>query len=164
MQHVPEGLTFCSCGVCLRRDEETIERMKARFQALIDRDYLARVIRSMGKKYGDQQWQEDHWKAMHARRGSWKHNKGTIVIRWQEDEKYRNSQQTRGWTEEYCRYLDCLTTIDISYAAPWHQSHQCESTITLVSSSCTNESKERFQTHHENSRTFSTRTRTTQFL
>ena len=58
--------------------------------------------------------------------------KGTIVIRWQEDEKYRNSQQAHGWTEEYCRYLDYLTTIDISFSAPWHQRHWYESTITLV--------------------------------
>ena len=29
---------------------------------------------------------------MDARRGAWKCGKGTIVIKWQEDEKYRNSQ------------------------------------------------------------------------
>ena len=45
------------------------------------------------------------------------------VSRWQEDEKYRNSQQAHGWTEEICRYLDHLT--NISYTAPWHQRHRC---------------------------------------
>ena len=69
---------------------------------------------------------------MDARRGAWKHNKDSIVVRWQEDEEYRNSQQAHGWTEEYCPNLDYLTTIDISYTAPWHQRHRCESTITLV--------------------------------
>ena len=58
------------------------------------------------------------------------------MIRWQQDEKYRNSQQAHGWTEEHCRYLDYLTTIDISYTAPctapWHQRHRYESTITLA--------------------------------
>ena len=49
----------------------------------------------------------------------------TILIRWQEHEKYRNSQQTHGW-------LDFLTTIDISNTAPWHQRHRYESTATLV--------------------------------
>ena len=103
---MPEGLAFCSCGDC-----------------------LARMNRSRGKKHGETQWQQDHWKALDARRGAWKNYKGTIVIRWQEDEKYRNSQQAHGWTEEYCRYLDQLTTIDISYTAPWHR---YESTITLA--------------------------------
>ena len=45
---------------------------------------------------------------------------------------YRNSQKARGWTEEFCRYLDHFTTIDISYTAPWHQRHRYQSTITLV--------------------------------
>ena len=62
----------------------------------------------------------------------------TIVIRWQEGGKYRISQQAHGWTEEYCRYLDYLTTVDISHTALWHQRHQRhqrhqhESTITFV--------------------------------
>ena len=34
LKHIPEGLTFCVCGVCLRPDEETIKRIKAKFQAL----------------------------------------------------------------------------------------------------------------------------------
>ena len=61
-----------------------------------------------GKKHGEAQWHRDHWKAMDARRGAWKHDQGTIAIRWEEDEKYRNSRQPHGWTEEYCRYLDYL--------------------------------------------------------
>ena len=48
---------------------------------------------------------------MDARRGAWKHNKGSIVTRWQENEKYR---------------LDYFTTIDISYTAPLHQRHRHE--------------------------------------
>ena len=54
------------------------------------------------------------------------------MIRWQEDEKHRNSQQAHGWTEECCRYLDNLTTMDISCTTPWHQKFWYESTITLV--------------------------------
>ena len=85
-----------------------------------------------GKKHGEAQWHRDHWKAMDARRGAWKHDQGTIAIRWQEDEKYRNSRQPHGWTEEHCRYLDYLATIGISHTAPWHHRHRYESTITLV--------------------------------
>ena len=102
----------------LRRLSSTwYKRISARFQALTVPYYLARVNRPRGKKHGETQWQQDHWKAVDARRGAWKHNKGTIVIRWQEDEKCRNSQQAHGWTQEYCRNLDYLTTIDISYTA-----------------------------------------------
>ena len=32
--------------------------------------YLARISRSRGKKHGETQWQQDHWKAMDARRGA----------------------------------------------------------------------------------------------
>ena len=56
----------------------------------------------------------------------------SIVIRWLKDEKYRNSQQAHGWTENDCRYLDYLTTLDISNTAPWYQRYWYESTITLV--------------------------------
>ena len=52
------------------------------------------------------------------------------AIRWQEDEKCRNSRQPHGRTEEHCRYPDYLAAIDISHTAPWH--HSYESTITLV--------------------------------
>ena len=69
---------------------------------------------------------------MDARRGAWKRGKDTIEVWWQEDEKYRNFQQAHGWTEEYCRYLDYLTTIDFSYTASWHRRHLYESTITLA--------------------------------
>ena len=105
-KHIPKRLIFCACGVCLQPDEETIKRIKARFQALICPYHLARVNRSRGKKHGET---------------------STIVIRWHEDEQYRNSQQAHGWTEEYCGYLDYFT-----YTAPWNQRHRYESTITLV--------------------------------
>ena len=106
---------------------------------------------------------------MDARKGAWKHNQGTIVISWQEDDKYRTSQQAHGWTEEHCRYLDYLTTIDIAYTALLHQRHRYEGTITLV---CNDEDRQAgptkarrdFKTHYENSRKFSTRTRTTELL
>ena len=71
-----------------------------------------------GKKHGEAQWQRDHWKTMDAKSGAKKHEKDTITA--------------NGWTEEYCRYLDYLTTIDISYTASWHQRHRSECTITLA--------------------------------
>ena len=130
LKHVPEGLKFCGCFVCLRPDEDTMNRIKARFQALVSPYYVARVG-SRGKKQGDQQWQQDLWKSIDAKQGARKNNNHpSIVSRWHNDEQYRNTQLANGWTETYCRYLDCLTTIDISQNAPYHQRSRFENTVT----------------------------------
>ena len=132
LKHIPEGLIFCACGICLPPDGEQIQSIKARESR--PRQFLAAlrtVDYSRGKRHGEAQWQRDHWKAMDARRGARKKGHDSIVIRWQEDEKYRKFQKVHGWTD-FCLFLDELTTIDISYTAPWHQRHRYESTTTLV--------------------------------
>ena len=87
LKHVLEGLIFCACGICLRHDEEHIQRIKARYESMIVPYYLARVNSSRGKRHGEVQWQRDHWKAMDAPRGARKNNHKSIVLRWQNDEK-----------------------------------------------------------------------------
>ena len=67
------------------------------------------------------------------RRGARKNNHDSIVLRWQNDAKYRESQNVHGWTEDYYRYLEYLTNIDISNSAPWHQRNRYENTILLES-------------------------------
>ena len=133
------------------------------------RYHLARVNYSRSKRHGEAQWKKDHWKAIDARRGARRKDHDSIVIRWQGGEKYRESRKAQEWTEEFCRYLDQLTTTDISFTAPWHQRHQYENTIMLV---CNDDDRQvgpmrtrkDFQIHHANSHKFSTRTRTTEFL
>ena len=49
LKHVPEGLKFCGCGVCLRQDEDTMARIKARFKALISPYYVPPPNSSRGK-------------------------------------------------------------------------------------------------------------------
>ena len=61
-----------------------------------------------------------------------KKGKDAITLRWQQDEQYRESQMVHGWTEEYCKYLDYLQTIDIDCAATWWHRHRYESTVTLA--------------------------------
>ena len=126
-----EGPAFRRCGICLRPDEATTGRIHARFQTLIVPYCFARINRPKGKKCCESQWPQHQWKVVDATRGAHKRGHDTITIRWQRDDKYRNSQLAHGRTEEYCRYLDYLTTIDISYAATWEQRHRYESTITL---------------------------------
>ena len=134
LKHILEGLIFCACGICLRPEEKHIERIKTRFQANILPYHLPRVNYSRGKRHGEAQWQRDQSKAMNARRGAGRKGHDSIVIKWQENDKYRNSQKAHGWSEEFCRNLDHLTTIDISYTAPWHQRHRYENIIMLVCS------------------------------
>ena len=128
LKHIPEGLTFCSCGVCFRLDEETIQRIKARFNALIVPYFLARVNHSRRQETRRSSVAKRSLESNGCPKRAWKRNKDSIVIMWRQ---YRNSQPAHGWTEEYCRYRDYLTTIDISDTAPWHQKHRCECTITV---------------------------------
>ena len=50
LKHIPEGLIFCACSICLRLDEEQIQRIKARYEVMIVPCYHARVNCSKGKK------------------------------------------------------------------------------------------------------------------
>ena len=131
-KHLLEGLAFCSCGVCLRPDEATIRRIKVRFQALIVPCCRARTSRPGARSMAKLSGKPRSWESNECQKKSketWQGHYHNLVAT---GEKYRNSQRADGWTEEYCRYLDYLTTIDISYTAPWHQKHRYESTNTLA--------------------------------
>ena len=67
---------------------------------------------------GCQQRSKETWKG---------HNHNQVATGWEV-----KTFSASPWTEEYCRYLDFLITIDISYIAPRHQRHLYESTITLA--------------------------------
>ena len=132
-KHMPVGLKFCICGICLRPDEDTIRKIEARLKTLIVPHYVARINRSTSNKCGESQWQRYHWKAKDATRAASKSGKSTITIRWQDDEQYRESQKAHGWTEEYCKYLDYLKTIDVILTTrPCAQRHRYDSTITVA--------------------------------
>ena len=51
LKHVPEGLNMCQCGVWLRPNLDTMDRIKARFAALITPFYRA-TIQGRGRKHG----------------------------------------------------------------------------------------------------------------
>ena len=76
------------------------------------------------KEQNTSQWHL--WQAVDAIRGANKRGKATFTIRWQQDEKYRNSQLAHEWTEDF-------------HTTPWHHRHRYESTITLV---CNDEDRE----------------------
>ena len=58
LKHAPEGLIFGSCGICLRPDEEQMQRITALFEAMIVPCYLAGVNCSRGERHGEAHWQK----------------------------------------------------------------------------------------------------------
>ena len=133
LKRVLEGLNVCLCGVWLRPNQDTMNRIKARFEALIA-PYCGATLQSRGRKLGHNQGHKDHTKAADAKRGAKKPgDHPSILSRWQNDEIYRASQVAIGWTETYVKYLDYLTTVDIKHDAPHRQSFRCENMILMRS-------------------------------
>ena len=78
LKHVPEGLNMCQCGVWLRPNQSTMDRIRTAFAALKTLCHRASVIISRGEKSGHNPWQQDHQKAMDANRGVLKRGKYTF--------------------------------------------------------------------------------------
>ena len=69
---------------------------------------------------------------MDARRGVLKRCKFTSVLdRCQNDEIYRASQMVHGWIEDYVKYLDYISMIDISYDALYNQRNRFENSLIM---------------------------------
>ena len=49
------------------------------------------------------------------------------------NKRYQTSQTVHGLTEEYCRYLDSIASVDISYAATWKERSRYENNLALGS-------------------------------
>ena len=132
LRHVPEGWNTCQCGVWLRPNQSTMERIRSSFFAALKTPYFrTTAILSSGRKSGHDPWQTDHAKAMNARRRTTKSSRKltSILDPWQNDEIYRASQEVHGWTEEYHKYLDHISQIDIGHEAPYKQRPRYESTV-----------------------------------
>ena len=77
-----------------------------------------------GNKIIKQPWmqKEEHW---HAAKNT------SIVDRWQNHEVYRESQLVHGWTDEWVKYLDHISEIDISHHARYRQRLRSENTVYM---------------------------------
>ena len=132
LKHVPVGLNMCPCGVWLWPNQSTMDRSRAAFAALKTPYYRSREILSWGRMSGRNQWQMDHQKAMDAMRAATKRHEYTSILdRWHNDEIYRASQLENGWTEEWVKYLDYISKIDVSHEAPYRQRQRYESTLYM---------------------------------
>ena len=82
LKHVPEGLNMCQCGVWLRPNQSTMDRIRTAFAVLKNLECRASVIPR----------QQDHQKAMLAKRG-W--NAANTNLYW-----------TDGRTTKYIKFVD----------------------------------------------------------
>ena len=69
---------------------------------------------------------------MDTKRGVVKRCKNTSFLdRRQNDEVYRASQFVHGWTDEWVKYLDYISKIDVSHDAPYRQRLRHESKVCM---------------------------------
>ena len=137
LKHVPEGLNMCQCSVWLRPNQSKYVGPDQNSICSFKKSLLQRTkdVNSRGMKSGDNPWQKDHHKAMDAKRGVLKRGKcASIVDRWQNDEVYRASQLVHGWTDEWVKYLDYISKIDISHDALYRQRLRYECTVYMRAS------------------------------
>ena len=116
---------------CIHHAVAGTEKIGTQFEFVSVPYYLVRFDYSRGAKYGQSQWQYDHWKARDPKRGATRHKHDSIELRWKRADKYRASQTFHRWPGEYSRYIDHLTTIDISFVATWKQRSRNENSHSL---------------------------------
>ena len=99
LMYSPEGLLCCSCGVCLMPSPEQRRKIRSHSELMSMPYDVVKTDCSRGAKHGETQWQYDHWKAKDAQRHVTRKKHDSILLRWQNDERYR-TQTVHGWTEE----------------------------------------------------------------
>ena len=130
LKHVPEELNMCLCGVLLRPNQSTMDRIRTAFQDLETLYYSTTVILSRGRKVDHgRSIIKEPWMQEEGRQK--RHEYTSILDRWQNDEIYRAFRLVHGWTEEWVKYLDYISKIDISHEAPYRQRLRCGSTLYM---------------------------------
>ena len=121
---------MCQCGVWLRPIKGHWTESEQHLQRQKTPHYRTSVVISRGKKSGHNPWQQVHQKAMDAKRGVLKRGKYTSILdRWQKDEVHRASHLVHGWTDEWVKYRDYISKIDIRHDPPYRQRQPYESTV-----------------------------------
>ena len=162
-KHLPEGLAFCSCGVCLRLDWATIQKdlsksyCVARINPIKEQEawrnsVATRSFESSGcQKRSEETWQGHYhnqvatgWEVQEFSAFRWMDGRILPILGLPHDDRH-------------------LSHRTLASEAPVRK-HHCVGMQRWGSPSWTKESKNRFQTHCENSRKTPTRTRTTESL
>ena len=108
LKHVPEGLNMSQCGVWLRPNQSTTERIKIAFAASKTPYFRTAEISSRGKKSGRNPWQTDHAKAMDARRGATK-TAANSPLHWT-DGRTTRSTELLNWCTVGLRNMSSTST------------------------------------------------------
>ena len=80
LKHIPDGLNMCLCGVWIRPNQDTTDRIRATFAALKTPYYRTAITLSRGKKHGHNQWQIDHGEAVDAKKGARRRGNHTSIL------------------------------------------------------------------------------------
>ena len=95
--------------------EDMLSRIRRKFRELIESAYMP-FQTTRGSEHGVLPFQEHHRRAKQwMSKIKRKENFSSILDRFQRDETFHESQLAHGWTETWCKYLDCLVTVDKSH-------------------------------------------------
>ena len=129
LKHVPEGLNMCQCGVWLRPNQSTMERMRIAFAALQTPYFRTTAISSREKKSGHNPWETDHAKTMDARRGATKNSRKFYLKTGSMAERRDLPSFSIG--ARWVNYLDYISKVDISYDVPYNQRNRYENSLFM---------------------------------
>ena len=110
---------------------EQKRKIKSQYEILSIPYHVVKTDCSRGARHGQSQWQYDHCTAKDTKRNSQKKNHDSILLKWQNMKRCRKSRTAVGWTEESCRYLDSIASVDISKIATWSERSRYEHNFTL---------------------------------
>ena len=127
LKHVPKGMNMCQCGVWVRPNQSTMDRIRAALAALKNLITVPQFSCQEGERTDTTSGRTIIKNAMDARRGATKRHEYTSFL----DEKYRAPQLAHGWAGTRVRYLDYISKIDISHEAPYRQRLRYESTLKM---------------------------------
>ena len=93
---IQQVLLYRSCGVRHTPSLEQKRKIQSQFEILSLPSHIVKADNSRGALHGQSQWQYDHWKAKDTKRNAQNIGHDSILLRWKDDEKYRNYQIVHG--------------------------------------------------------------------
>ena len=126
------GIVSCICGTCLRPSQKNRKLNKDRFDVLSIPNYVIMKGLSHGARHGPTEGQRFISKlTMHSGKQK-KHGHRTILDRFLNSPRYRDSQTNVGWDEHICAFHDVIASEDHSYIATRWERSRNENSWKLV--------------------------------
>ena len=131
LRYPMEGTVYCTSGVCLMPLPEQTRKITNRFETMSNPFYSIKKRIPEDQDTDLSNGSNDHWKAKDAKKKDAEADMTPSCIDGIQTRQYRESQWNIGWTEEYCRYLDYLLTVDIKYIATWPERSRYHNMLVL---------------------------------